>query len=172
MTNSGNSHSKYHGWITGDSTTRAANAQVALPSMWSVLRQNISINTMTTESSRPARRTAPMTDSPSPSPSSTTATRANSPSAPTGDQKLQIEPVPAMTRPQSRPSPWSQPTASNMTTVNPSVRDQYQKILGHEAFRPAHHRPINGSNTIEITFIPIDTVISSTASTPWPRHTA
>src|SRR5699024_8437634 len=57
-------------------------------------------------------------------------------------------------------------------TVSPSVIHQYQNTFSLDACRPAHHSPINGNSTMEMTFIPIEILISSTASTPWPRHTA
>src|SRR5690625_6232691 len=79
-----------------------------------------------------------MTHSPSPAPNSTTATRSSSPPAPTGDHQLQIDPVPAITFTQSSPYPFSHPTPSMMTTVMPSVMNQYQKIFSHDALRPAH----------------------------------
>src|SRR5690625_5303874 len=127
---------------------------------------------MITDKIRPASRTVGMTHSPSPKPSSTTATRNSSPPAPTGDQKLQIDPVPAMTLIQSSPYPLSQPTPSIITTVLPRVMNQYQKIFSHDALRPAHHNPMKGNKTIEMTFMPIETLINRTASSPWPRHTA
>src|SRR5690625_3735173 len=85
-TNNGNNHSRYQGWMTGDSTTMAAKDQVARAKMCSVLPQNINTSTTTTESTRPANRTADITSSPSPQPSSTMMIRANSPRPPTGAQ--------------------------------------------------------------------------------------